>query len=37
MYFGQFHHTIDAKGRVMHRKMGATHYDELAAWASKMA
>ncbi len=28
---------IDAKGRVMHRKMGATHYDELAAWASKMA
>lgn len=28
---------IDAKGRVQHRKMGATHYDELAAWASKMA
>lgn len=28
---------IDAKGRVLHRKMGATHYDELAAWASKMA
>lgn len=28
---------IDAQGRVLHRKMGATHYDELAAWASKMA
>lgn len=28
---------IDAKGRVQHRKMGATRYDELAAWASKMA
>lgn len=28
---------IDAQGRVRHRKMGATHYDELAAWASKMA
>lgn len=28
---------IDAQGRVMHRKMGATHYDELAAWAAKMA
>lgn len=28
---------IDAKGRVQHRKMGATHFDELAAWAGKMA
>lgn len=24
---------IDAQGRVLHRKMGATHFDELAAWA----
>lgn len=24
---------IDAKGRVLHRKMGATHFDELATWA----
>lgn len=28
---------IDAQGRVRHRKMGATHYGELAAWAGKMA
>lgn len=27
---------IDAKGRVLHRKMGATHFDELAAWARQL-
>ncbi len=27
---------IDANGRVRHRKLGATHYDELAAWATGM-
>lgn len=28
---------IDAQGRIRHRKMGATHFDELAAWARAMA
>ena len=28
---------IDAQGRVRHRKMGATHFDELAAWARAKA
>ncbi len=28
---------IDAQGRVRHRKMGATHYQELADWARQMA
>ena len=28
--------TIDAQGRIRHRKMGATHFDELAAWARAM-
>lgn len=27
---------IDAQGRIRHRKMGATHFDELAAWARAM-
>ena len=27
---------IDAQGRIRHRKMGATHFDELAAWARTM-
>ena len=27
---------IDAQGRIRHRKMGATHFDELAAWALAM-
>jgi thiol-disulfide isomerase/thioredoxin len=27
---------IDARGRIRHRKMGATHFDELAAWARAM-
>lgn len=27
---------IDAKGRVLHRKMGATHFDELATWARQL-
>lgn len=27
---------IDAQGRVRHRKMGATHFDELAAWAREI-
>lgn len=28
---------IDAQGRIRHRKMGATHFDELATWARAMA
>lgn len=28
---------IDAHDRIRHRKMGATHFDELAAWARAMA
>ena len=28
---------IDAQGRIRHRKMGATHFDELAAWARTMS
>jgi len=28
---------IDAQGRIRHRKMGATHFDELAAWAQALA
>jgi thiol-disulfide isomerase/thioredoxin len=28
---------IDAKGRVQHRKMGATHFQELADWARQTA
>ena len=28
---------IDAQGRVLHRKMGATHFDELADWARAIA
>lgn len=27
---------IDAQGRIRHRKMGATHFDELAGWARSM-
>lgn len=27
---------IDAQGRVRHRKMGATHFDELAVWAREI-
>jgi len=27
---------IDAQGRIRHRKMGATHFDELATWARAM-
>lgn len=27
---------IDAQGRVRHRKMGATHFDELATWAREI-
>jgi len=27
---------IDAQGRVRHRKMGATHFDELAGWAREI-
>lgn len=27
---------IDAQGRIRHRKMGATHFDELAAWAQAL-
>jgi thiol-disulfide isomerase/thioredoxin len=27
---------IDAQGRIRHRKMGATHFDELAGWARAM-
>ena len=26
---------IDSRGRLRHRKMGATHFDELAQWADK--
>ncbi|MCH8181445.1 MAG: TlpA family protein disulfide reductase [Proteobacteria bacterium] len=28
---------VDAQGRIRHRKMGATHFDELAAWAQGLA
>lgn len=28
---------IDAQGRIRQRKMGATHFDELAAWAAQIA
>lgn len=28
---------FDAAGRVSHRKLGETHYDELAAWAADLA
>ncbi|AWI54561.1 redoxin [Aquabacterium olei] len=28
---------IDAQGRIRQRKMGATHFDELAAWATQIA
>jgi thiol-disulfide isomerase/thioredoxin len=28
---------IDTQGRIRHRKMGATHFDELAAWARSMS
>lgn len=28
---------IDAQGKVRHRKMGATHFDELAAWARQIS
>lgn len=28
---------IDAQGRIRHRKMGATHFDELAGWARAIA
>ncbi len=28
---------VDAQGRIRQRKMGATHYEELAAWAGAMA
>lgn len=28
---------IDAQGRIHHRKMGATHFDELAGWARAIA
>lgn len=27
---------IDAQGRIRHRKMGATHFDELATWARSL-
>ena len=27
---------IDAQGRIRHRKMGATHFDELAGWAREV-
>jgi thiol-disulfide isomerase/thioredoxin len=27
---------IDAQGRIRHRKMGATHFDELASWARSL-
>lgn len=27
---------IDAQGRIRHRKMGATHFDELAGWAREI-
>lgn len=27
---------IDAQGRIRHRKMGATHFDELATWAREI-
>lgn len=26
---------IDAQGKVLHRKLGETHYDELAGWAAR--
>lgn len=28
---------IDAQGHVVHRKIGATHFDELATWAAEIS